>query len=373
VEQHVADGGMTLFATFTARTVSSRTPQFQSAEYAFRHDSAAFAAFREADRGLPRRGAQDRLRAAVASYGASKGIPLSTHKDWELNRRMSTFLKAKSTSLFSGKSWKKDEKTFHVKGRVDTVELVPSPATKADGTHDWNYVAHNLHIHAVLFLDARANEADREELILRLRSRWVNRLRKEGFSATADAQDFQWVAAGDVQKVARYVTKFSDEVMFGKPTEHENSVSIWDALRESDGGRISPDGTVIPADHAAKNWFRQVEQVFHGRKKFNTSEQFYKRMGVEQLMKDKAEEFRKTSIMETILTFPKETWQDLSNENPEYKFELLNMVENTTEENVYAFIQEQGYLFTKPESISLDDIMDDDLDEVLSPDVAVSF
>jgi hypothetical protein len=372
-EQHVADGGETLFLTLTARTEFSRTPQFKSAEYAFRHDAEAFSAFRELDKGLPRIGAQKRLLAAAEAYGAYKSIPMRSHEDWELNRRMNTFIKAKSSALFSGKSWKKDEINFGIKGRVDALELVPTPAITKDGERDWNYVAHNLHIHAVLFLHRPLNNADREELTRRLRTRWLNRLRKEGFYATADAQDFKWIAATDVQKVTNYITKFSDEVMFGKQPEHESSVSIWDALRESGGGRFDADGTMLAGDPAAKNWFRQVEQVFHGRKKFNTSEQFYKRMGVDALMAEITEDFKRSSIMQSVLTFTGGTWQLLAEDNPEYKFELLNMAENTSDENLYAFIEEQGYSFAKPEILSLDDIADDDVQEVAVDDELVPF
>lgn len=362
VEQHTADGGMTLFLTFTARTAQTYTPRFANAEYTFRRDRDVFNAFREADKDLPRKGSRARLKQAAEQYGLEHGIPTATHEDWELNRRLNAFRHVLSRQVFSGVAWNKDREQFGIKGRVDAIELVPQPAVAADGGHDWNLVAHNLHIHAVVFLKGRLNEQERDVLAQRLITRWTKGLRARGFTATKTAQDSRWIAAEDVEKVMRYVTKFSDEVVFGKGHRKDTSLSVWDALRESDGGRLGDDGHLIPADYAARNWFRQTEQVFNGRRMFNTSIRFFEEMGVAELIKQQEEEWRQSAITETVLTFSGGTWMLICEDNPELKYELLNIAENTAIEDLYAYVDEVGYGYEVPATptLTLDELPDDE-------------
>lgn len=357
VEQHIKDGGTTLFITLTAQTRMSTTPKFANAEYTFRRDQEAFTNFRNADKDLPRRGAKARLKAAAEAYGEEHGIPTDTHTAWELADRFNDFRTVLSRSVFEGQAWRADQERFGVKGRVDAVELVPQPALKADGSKDWNRVRHNLHFHVVVFISKRLNSVDRELLVNNLRNRWVKSLKNKGYRASNNAQDFSWIAADDVSRVIHYITKFSDEVLFGKKTGKE-SLSVWDALKDASGGHIV-DGRLVYADPAARNWFRQVEQVFSGRRMLNTSTGFFNKMGVADLIKQKEEEFRANSIMETVLTFTGGVWQLLHEDNPELKYELLNVAENTTNEELYEFVTRTGYEFTKPMALTLDDLPDD--------------
>src|SRR5690606_31899987 len=102
-------------------------------------------------------------------------------------------------------------------------------------------------------------------------------------------------------------------------------------------------------------WYRQLEQVQKGRKMMWVTPHFYKALGVDEEIAALDEEFKKTSITEKVLVFSQGTWLLISEDNPEYKYELLNMAENTSNEALYAYVEEAGYSFTKPSAATLDD------------------
>lgn len=359
VEEHTRRGGTTLFLTFTARTRRSATPAFSDAEYAFRRDSEAFGAFRAADKHLPRAGAKARLKAAAAEYGVERGIVSNSHEQWELNRRLEDFRRVLSRHVFGRTQWQLDTRTYDINGRVDVVELVPQPQIRNDGSFNWNRVTHNLHFHVAVFLSGKLTEDERTVFTEALIGRWIEGIRRRGYKATKTAQDAQWVAARDVRRVIHYITKFSDEVVFGKPTDSPK-LTVWDALRAADGGRIDEAGFIIPADPAARQWFRQVEQVFQGRRMLNTSIGFFKKMGVAERIAEQEAEWRKNAITETVLTFSGGTWLLIHEENPEFKYELLNAAENAPNEAVYEFVDAAGYDYTKPTALTLADLPDDE-------------
>ena len=359
VEEHVRQRGTTLFLTFTARTVESYTPAFSNAEYVFRRDEAAFSAFRAADDGLPRAGAKARLKAAAAEYGVENGISSNSHEQWELHRRLNDFRTVLARSVFDRTEWKMDSADYNIKGRVDVVELVPQPRVRDDGTRDWNHVTHNLHFHVAVFVEGTLDENDRNFLSTMLIERWTKGIRRRGYEASYRAQDARWVASSDVNRVMNYITKFSDELVFGKPAD-TTKLSVWDALIDADGGRVDEDGYLIPADPAARQWFRQVEQVFQGRRMMNTSIGFFKKMGVAERIAEQETEWRKNSITETVLTFSGGTWQLIHEENPEFKYELLNAAENAPVEYVYELVDSIGYNYARPAQLTIADLPDDD-------------
>ena len=359
VEEHTRSGGTTLFLTFTAKTRQSFTPSFSDAEYAFRRDTEAFKAFREADSGLPRSGAKARLKAAAEQYGVDRSIPSHAHEEWELNRRLNDFRTVLSRTVFNQRQWKLDTRYYDIKGRVDVIELVPRPHVRSDGSRNWNRVTHNLHFHVVVFLRGTLSEDDRDLFTKTLIGRWTAGIHRKGYKATKKAQDAQWIAARDVRRVMNYITKFSDDVVLGKSTG-TTKLTVWDALRDADGGRVDEDGFLIPADPAARQWFRQVEQVFQGRRMMNTSIGFFKKMGVADRIAEQEAEWRKNSITETVLTFSGGTWLLIHEENPELKYELLNAAENATAEDVYELVEATGYNFTRPTALTLAGIPDDE-------------
>lgn len=392
---HVKRGGTALFLTLSARSEFSRTPQFENAEYLFRRDKEAFAEFREQEKGYSPVGASTRLEARVAQYAEELAVEVHTHKGWELNERHEAMKRTLSRSVFGGSSWSKDEKRYNVRSRVIVTELVPTPARKKLGASEsaepnWNYVRHNLHFHILLFIDPKAKEYDnalfpaheptthrddrmgtrsevharlnaeeREEFVSRLYGRWERALKKAGLVAEEAAQDFSWIAADDIEKVAHYINKLPRELLEGKSAGKEGHASVWDALRAADGGVISESGELIEADPAARNWFRQMEQVFYRKKLIVFSTNFAEKMGVADELKARREEFLSTAIKETVLLFGEGAWEWMCEENPEFRYELLNMAENTTSENLKAFIREHGYPFIEPATPTLDDVEDD--------------
>lgn len=371
---HVARGGTALFLTLSARSVYSRTPQFDNAEYHFRNDAEALTAFRESEKNYSPVGRSERLRARVAAYAEEHAVKVHTHTDWELTHRHDVFKSVASRSVFGGAQWSKDAKRYGVRARVIVTELVPTPAkAKSSAPNkrgvDWNYVTHNLHLHIVLFLDPlpteegstrRLNASERDELVNRLYGRWERALKKHGITAKKEAQDFSWIAADEIEKVAHYINKLPRELITGKSAGKEGHMSIWDALRAAEGGHITESGELLEADPAARNWFRQVEQLFYRKKLIMFSTNFAERMGVADELKARREEFFSTALTETVLLFGEGTWRWMCEENPEFRYELLNMAENTTGENLKAFIREHGYPFIEPSTPTLDEVEDDD-------------
>lgn len=136
---------------------------------------------------------------------------------------------------------------------------------------------------------------------------------------------------------------------------------MWDALHAADGGHITESGELVEADPAARNWWRQMEQVFYRKKLIMFSTNFAEKMGVADELKDRREEFLSTAIKETVLLFGEGAWTWMCEENPEFRYELLNMAENTTSDSLKAFIREHGYPFTEPATPTLDDITPDDV------------
>lgn len=371
---HVARGGTAMFLTLSARSVYSRTPQFDNAEYRFRNDAEALAAFREDETSYSPVGRSERLSARVRAYAEEHAVKVHTHKDWELARRHDVFKSVASRSVFGGAQWSKDAKRYGVRARVIVTELVPTPAKAKSSTAnkravDWNYVSPNLHLHIILFLDPlamedgstrRLNSSERDEFVNRLYGRWERGLKKHEITAKKEAQDFSWIAADEIEKVSHYINKLPRELITGKSAGKEGHMSVWDALRAADGGHITEAGELLEADPAARNWFRQVEQVFYRKKLIMFSINFAERMGVAEELKTRRKEFLSTAIKETVLLFGEGAWRWMNEENPEFGYELLNMAENTTSENLKAFIREHGYPFTEPSTPTLEDVEDDD-------------